>query len=192
VPKPTPQRREQVVSPKEWAAIRDRYEDGDPFRDILEFAWETGSRPQEAKRIEARHVELHRHRVVIPPAEAKGKKRWRVIYLTDRAEHIIQRRLAVPPLGALFRNENGRPWTSQAMACRFARLKKRLGVKYAAYSIRHGFCQRLLEDGQDHLTVAALMGHSSGRMVADVYSHMTRADDHLREALKRASGDAEA
>ena len=73
------------------------------------------------------------------------------------------------------------------MACRFGRLKKHLGVKYALYSVRHGFCQRKLENGVDHLTVAALMGHASGKMVAEVYSHMNQADDHLRKAITKES-----
>jgi len=190
VPKPQPQRREQAVSPEEWVRIRDHYKDGDPFRDILEFAWETGCRPQEAKRVEARHVELEKHRIVFPPQEAKGKKRWRVIYLTPRAEEIVRRLLTQHAEGPLFRNDNGNPWTAQAMACRFGRLKKHLGVKFAAYSIRHGFCQRMLEEGNDHLTVAALMGHASGKMVADVYSHMNRAETHLRQALTKGAEGA--
>ena len=59
-------------------------------------------------------------------------------------------------------------------------------MKFAAYDFRHGFCQRLLESGADHLTVAALMGHADGKMVASVYSHMGTADDHLRKTLTRA------
>ncbi len=189
VAKPQPQRREQVISPEEWAKIRDHYREGDPFRDILEFSWESGCRPQEAKRVEARHVELDQHRVVFPPAEAKGKKRWRIIYLTARAEEVIKGRLLNAGDGVLFTNEDGRPWTSRAMACRFGRLKKHLGVRFACYSIRHGFCERKLEEGIDHLTVAALMGHSSGKMVAEVYSHLNKADEHLRKALtKEESG----
>jgi integrase len=61
-------------------------------------------------------------------------------------------------------------------------------VKFAAYDFRHGFCQRLLESGADHLTVAALMGHADGKMVASVYSHMGTADDHLRKTLTKADG----
>jgi integrase/recombinase XerC len=189
IPKPQAQRREQFVTPEEWVRIRDHYEDGNPFRDLLEFAWETGLRPEEAKKIEPRHVELGRHRVAFPPKESKGKKRWRIVLMTERAEAIVTRLLAECPGTFLFRNENGKPWTSMAMACRFGRLKKKLGVKYAAYSIRHGFCQRMLENGVDHLTVAALMGHANGRMVAETYSHMNRADDHLQNALTKASSN---
>jgi integrase/recombinase XerC len=181
IPKPQAQRREQVVSPEEWAKIRDHYKEGDCFRLLLEFGWETGCRPQESKKIEARHVDLANKRVVFPKEESKGKKRIRVILMTPRAEEIVRQLLK--PKGLLFLNEDGNPWTAYAMSCRFKRLKKTLGVKYAAYSIRHGFCQRKLEEGNDHLTVAALMGHANGQMVSQVYSHMNQADEHLRKAL---------
>jgi integrase len=183
IEKPPRKRREQVVTPEEWPAIRDHYPEGDAFRDILEFAWETGCRPHEAKTIEARHVQLDRHCVVFPPDEAKGKRRRRTIHLTPRAEQILARLLARRPQGLLFLNADGRPWTAFAMNCRFCRLKKHLGVKYAAYSLRHGFATRKLEDGLDHLTVAALMGHADGTMLARVYSHVGERQDYLREKL---------
>ncbi len=183
VEKPSVGRREQIVTPEEWVKIRDCYREGDPFRDLLEFAWETGCRPQEVRRIEARHVFLQRHTVVFPKEESKGKKYRRVIYLTPRAEEIIARLLTVRPPGLLFLNANGRPWTSYAMNCRFARLKKRLGVKYACYSLRHGFATRKLEAGHDHLTVAAWMGHRDGTMLARVYSHVGDRQDYLQEQL---------
>jgi site-specific recombinase XerD len=100
---------------------------------------------------------------------------------------IVQRRLLVVR-PAIFTNEDGNPWTVDAVNCRFGRLKKRLGVRYASYSIRHGFCQRMLESGADHLAVAELMGHVNGQMVATTYSHMNRADAHLDEALRKGSG----
>lgn len=48
----------------------------------------------EVKRIEPRHIDLGRHRVLFPPAEAKGKRKARVIYLTPRAEQVLSRPLA--------------------------------------------------------------------------------------------------
>jgi integrase len=187
IEKPQPTRREQVISEKEWQAIRDHYPVGDPFRELLEFAWETGCRPQEAKNIEARHVDLEKHRVVFPPAEAKGKRRWRIIYLTPRAEEIVKAKLSVHATGPLFLNSRGRKWTCFSMACRFTRLKGHLGVRYACYSLRHGFATRKLEAGLDHLTVAALMGHADATMLARVYSHIGEREDHLREQLNRGS-----
>jgi integrase/recombinase XerC len=183
IEKPSATRREQVITPEEWPAIRDHYEEGDPFRDLLEFAWETGIRPEEVKKIEARHLQLASHRVVFPKQEAKGKRRPRVIFMTHRAEAIIIRLVQTRPEGLLFRNADGVAWTSYAINCRFCRLKKTLGTKYAAYSLRHGFATRKLEEGVDHLTVAAWMGHADATMLARVYSHVGERDTYLHEKL---------
>jgi integrase/recombinase XerC len=187
IEKPQPTRREQVVTVKEWEAIRDHYPIDDPFRMLLEFCWETGCRPQEVKAIEARHVQLAKHRVVFPAKEAKGKKRLRVIYLTPRAEKIVQKLMKLQPKGVLFLNAKGRGWNYASMNCRFGRLKKHLGVKYCAYGLRHGFATRKLEEGLDHITVAALLGHADSTMLSKVYSHIGDRHDHLREQLNRES-----
>jgi hypothetical protein len=44
----------------------------------------------------------------------------------------------------------------------------------------------MLESGANHLAVAELLGHSTGRMVAENYSHVNRANAHLKDALKKA------
>ena len=74
------------------------------------------------------------------------------------------------------------------MANRFQRLKKKLGVKYFAYALRHGFATRMLTSGVDHLTVAELLGHSNGTMLATVYQHLDQKGQHLRDALRKAAG----
>ena len=125
VEKPRARRREQAIGPTEFAEILSHYAAGDPFRDLLDFCWDTGCRPQEAKRVEARH--LVPGTVVFPPEEAKGKRRHRRILLTPAAEALVKRLAEVHPDGPLFRNEDGNPWTSYAVACRFARLRQRLG-----------------------------------------------------------------
>ncbi len=187
IEKPPAVRREQVVTPVQFATIRDHYGEGDPFRDLLEFAWETGCRPQEVKNIEPRHVQMDKHCVAFPPAEAKGKKRWRIIYMTPRAEQIITGLLTVRSNGPLFLNAKGTRWNRWNMACRFGRLKKHVGATYCAYVLRHGFATRKLEEGLDHLTVAALLGHKDATMLAKIYSHIGERPDHLREQLNKAS-----
>src|SRR5262249_53200871 len=110
------------------------------FHDLLEFCWETGVRPQEAKVIEARHFIPDRCRLEIPQEEAKGRKRWRVVYLTPRAAEIVARLAAEHAEGPIFRNRSGRPWTTFAVNCRFCRLQEKLGTKYALGALRHTFC----------------------------------------------------
>ncbi len=187
IKKPSPARREDYITPEDWVRIRDSYKNGDPFREFLEFCWETGARPQEARIIEPRHVHLDRAVIAIPPKEAKGRKKWRLIRLEGRALEIVQKRLPDAAV-TLFANRDGRAWTAFAINCRFCRLKEKLGKKFCNYQFRHGFCQRLLVSGVDHLTVAALLGHSDGQMVQRVYSHLDQDDAHLREALRKASG----
>ncbi len=186
IKKPMPGRRESFVAPEDWGRIRDSYRPADPFRLFLEFCWETGARPQEARAIEPRHVHLDRAVVALPPPEAKGRRKWRVIRLEGRALDIVRERL-LAGTPRLFVNRAGRPWTSFAVNCRFGRLKAKLGRKFCNYDFRHGFCQRLLVSGVDHLTVAALLGHGDGQMVQRVYSHLDQADGHLRAALRKAA-----
>lgn len=189
IKKPMPKRREHFITPEAWVSIRGCYKDGDPFREFLEFCWETGARPHEARTIEAKHVHLDRAVIAIPPEEAKGRKRWRVIRLEGRALEIVAKRL--PNAKAkLFVNRRGKPWTSFSINCRFCRLKLKLGVKHFAYAFRHGFANRMLVSGADYLTVAALLGHSDGTMLAKVYQHLDQSDAHLREALKKANGES--
>jgi integrase len=138
--------------------------------------------------VEARHVHLDRSCVAFPPEEAKGKRRWRVIFLTARAAEIVARLAKLRPEGPVFRNEDGKPWHRNAVSCRFQRLKKHLGVKFALYDLRHGFATRMLTGGADTLTVAALMGHADGKTLAQHYAHLDRHADFLRGELGRAAG----
>lgn len=187
VEKPRARRREAAVTPADWARIRDHFPEGDPFRTLLEFCWHSGCRPQEARAIEARHVAPGGRAVLFPPDEAKGKTRWRRILLEGRSLAIVEQLAAERPEGPLFVNAAGTPWNRHTIGHRFGRLEKHLGVRFCQYAFRHGFCQRLLEGGTDHLTVAELMGHANGQMVAAVYSHLNRADAHLRRALCRSA-----
>jgi integrase len=126
LPKPAAGRRERVIGPEEQAAIRSHFA-GDAFQDLLDMAWHTGARPQECIRIEARHVDLANRRVVLPPAEAKGKKRFRVIYLNDPALALVRRLVSLQLAGPLFRNRDGNPWTAWSINNRFCRYQLRIG-----------------------------------------------------------------
>jgi integrase len=137
IEKPTPTRRDQVVPEKHYKKMLGLVRA--PIQDLLNFAWEAGARPQEICHFEARHYNAERVRLELPPAEAKGKKRWRIIHLTDKARAIIERRVLRFPEGKLFRNYEGLPWNKSSMNCVFTRLKKKLGVKYALYAFRHTF-----------------------------------------------------
>ncbi|MCA9052939.1 MAG: site-specific integrase [Planctomycetaceae bacterium] len=178
-------RREVVITPEEFEAIRLTCTD-DAFRDLLTIAWETGARPQEIIRVEARHFEQQHARWVFPQSEAKGKRRPRIVYLTKIAEDITARCMAECSEGPIFRNRQGRPWVSDAINCRFARLKEKLGQRYCLYHFRHSFATRKLREGLDPLMVAELLGHSDPSMLAKVYQHLAHDPAHMLSRLRQA------
>ena len=125
---PAGESREGLVSEEEFENLLAQVSDPE-FRDLLLVTWETGCRPQESLRVEARHVDLQNRRWVFPKSESKTKRLSRVVYLSDVAFEITQRLVARYPQGQIFRNSNGKPWTTFAVNCAFARLRIRLGKR---------------------------------------------------------------
>jgi integrase len=182
VEKPAAVGRESRLTPSDYAAILKHIND-QPFRDLVTFAWETGCRPQEVRHIEARHVRLDATRIEIPPAEAKGKRRWRIIYLSPAAIEIVARLMAAHADGKLFRNVDGNPWKPFAIGSRFYRLKAKLGRRFAAYDFRHAFATRKVKEGVDPITLSGLLGHKDAAMLCRHYEHVSGDGSHLRQAV---------
>lgn len=184
IKKPMAKRREIFMTKEDYDGIFSGLSLKDPFRDLLKFVWQTGCRPQEVRHIESRHVEVEHQRIVFPAEESKGKRAKRIIYLHGETWEIIKRLLADETSGGkLFKNNRGTAWTKFAICNRFHRLSKVMGKRLFCYAARHGFGTRKLIQGHDHLTVAALMGHTDGSMLAKVYSHIDKDITHLRNAL---------
>lgn len=183
--KPPQGRREQIVNQAEFDAIlaitRDR-----EFRDLIITTWETGARPQETIRVEARHVDLKNTRWVFPASESKMHRLPRVIYLSTDALEITKRLVLTYPTGPLFRNTRGKPWTADAVNGRFTTVQKKLGKRYSLYALRHSWATKALQNGVDPITVAVLMGHNDPSMLAKHYQHLSQDPNYLRDAVSRA------
>jgi len=186
--KPACGRKEQVVSPEQFVELIARYKD-ENFRDLLTVTWETGCRPQESLRVEARHVDLTSSRWVFPASESKGKRIPRVVYLTPIALEITKRLMEKHPTGPLFRNTDGKVWTPYATNCRFQHVRRKTGIKYSLYSLRHSFAQHALIRGVDCMTVATLLGHSDPNTLGRVYQHLSQDSGFLQEQLRKATGN---
>ncbi|QDU82632.1 Tyrosine recombinase XerD [Polystyrenella longa] len=184
--KPPGGRRERILKDEEYAHILSLVKDQE-FRDLLTLAWETGARPQELLRVEARHIDLQNRRWVFPREEAKGKKQVRVIYLNEVAWEISERYRLLHPEGNLLRNTESNPWKPTAVNCRFNRIQKKTGEKLCLYNFRHSFATRMLEKGVDGITVAQLMGHRDTTMLGKVYQHLSQNPTFLRQQLQNAS-----
>lgn len=177
--------KKEVVVPKEHYQKMLELTRDEEFRDLLIVTWDTGCRPQESLRVEARHVERANERWVIP--RTPGKPDMRVVYMTDSAMQITEKLMGKHPEGPIFRNKYGRPWTTDAVNCHFTRLKEKMGVRYSLYALRHTWITRLLEKGVDSLTVAFLAGHKDPSMLAKHYAHLTHNPKHLLNQAKKSS-----
>ncbi|TWU43318.1 site-specific tyrosine recombinase XerC [Novipirellula aureliae] len=123
---PGADRKEVVIRDDQFSAVLDAALDP-AFRDLLIVTRETGCRPQELLRVEARHVDVKQQRWVFPKHESKGKREQRVVYLTDKAFEITKSWMAKKPSGEIFRNNRGTPWTTDAVNCQVDRIRIRMG-----------------------------------------------------------------
>jgi integrase len=114
------------VSPDEFQALLGNITDRS-FADLLIVSYETGCRPQESLRVEARHVELDHARWVFPPQEAKGKSMPRVVYLSHHAVEICKQLVKKWHTGPLFRNAKENSWNKDSVGCAFDRLQIKMG-----------------------------------------------------------------
>jgi integrase len=183
--KPPALSRDVLVMPGQWDSLVKAIKD-EALRDILVFMRETGSRPQEARIIEAGHV--RGDHVLLPKVDSKGQKYNRVIWLTPAAEAILKRLMQSQPEGKLFRNKWGRPWTTGRLNERCGGLSKKLGFHFFPYALRHTWITEGLERGVDPVTLAILAGHKDTTMICRVYQHLARKPDHLKASLLRARG----
>lgn len=124
---PAAGKRDTVISEAEFERILSLVP-GREFRELLQVTWDTGCRPQESLRVEARHVELQHNRWVFPESEGKGGI-GRVVYLTERAADITRRLVLRSPEGKLFRNSNGKPFTTESVNCAFIRVQQKMGME---------------------------------------------------------------
>jgi integrase len=190
VKKPPQTFRERVFSREErqevMAAIRDR-----AFRDFVFAMQETGCRPSEVSRVTATHVNLELGVWVFADHKTVQKTgKPRVVYLTPAMIELTKQLMAEHPDGPLFRGpRGGKPFTRNAIRCRFKRLREKLPhlKGLIAYAYRHSFATDALVGGVGIAQVAELLGHTSTDMVMRHYSHIAGKIDHMRDAAMKAA-----
>ncbi len=193
---PEPERRELTIDETQWQALLKLLENRwghnyDDFRDFLTAIWETGCRPYEARIVEAKFFDRANRCWRFPTKLSKGKKRQRIVYLTDEAYAITERQALKHREGPVFRQESGEPWEKNAIRCKFRRVKDKLGLpELCTYTLRHSFATRMLQAGVDSHVVAKLMGHTSTRMLEQRYSHIDSKPGFLLGVLNQATSIA--
>lgn len=155
-------------------------------RDILTALWETGCRPSEVCRVEARHFDPAAAcwRLDVHKTDKTGRER--IIFLSPIMVDLCKRLAEKNPSGALFRNRLGKPFTANIVSNWFRWVRRRLGLpRVIAYGYRHGFATSALASGVPDAQVAELLGHSGTAMLHKHYAHLGARADALRSALGR-------
>jgi integrase len=172
MPKPTPRVRQDFVPEERFNDLFKNIKNK-ALEDFVTVMLESGARAQEMFDFEAEHYDDKLKAFVLTIEDSKGNKRSRVVYLTPRADAIVQRLIAQYPQGKLFRNTRGNPWTKDSINCQMRRLKTKLGMPgMCATVLRHSYAHWRLTQGQDGLTVSKFMGHVDTRMLSKRYGHL--------------------
>jgi integrase len=97
------------------------------------------------------------------------------------------------PEGQLVRGKGNRPYSKNAIRCRFRRLRKKLPQlgHFISYTFRATFATNALENGVGVAQVAELLGHTSTDMVMRHYGHLNQKVQHMREMAAKATGSPE-
>jgi integrase len=140
-----------------------------------------GARPDEVLNLRSSDVDLEGSTLKI--REGKSVAARRTLDLTPESREILARRMAVAP-------EASEAWlfpASRKPKERVARLNnahdevcKKAELTFVLYDLRHTFATRMAEAGVDLATLAAILGHSSIRIVQR-YVHPTA--EHKKAAM---------
>jgi len=184
---PSADSREVDLTDAQWAVIEAKVPQ--PLLNLLIVLKETGARPLEIRLVEAKHLQANNGRPRLysakPFKKTRGKEKPRKIYLTERALAICQEHADKYPTGPLFRNEDGKPWSKNAINNHFTKKRReKIGIMFPffPYSLRHKFCTDKLKQGIPPATVAELLGNSV-EMVMRVYNQLGLDDQHVYDAL---------
>lgn len=165
------------------------------FRDFLTALWETGARPEEVRTVTS-EMFISKAGVWLFKAHKTAEKteRPRTIYLTLTMVALTKRLAEVNPQGPLFRNSQGRPWTTNAVRWRMKRLREKLDLPKGtvAYAYRHTYATTGLERGASIADMAELMGHSDTKMLSDHYGHLSARTGRMRDIAGRITATQEA
>lgn len=189
--KPKPQTRTAIITQTEFDELLKHVKEGDPFRDLLIVSFDSFARPFEIKDLRADQIQLAKCRAVIHADEAKKGITRAIYFPTERSMEIIKRLVEEHAEGPIFRNTRGAPWTAYSVHNRFDRLQEKVGKLHHQYAFRRGGITRAIINGVDSHVVAKLAGHTTTKMIDDVYSVIADDHDFMLKSAKRASGTSD-
>lgn len=195
--RPPTERREVLVSAEDYARAVESADVGrgsqyrrGAFRVFLVALRHSGARPSEVAHAEARNFVEEAGVWTLDKHKTRRKTgRDRIIYLSPCLVTLSRILAAARPIGPMFLNGEGNPWTPNAIRCRMRRLRERLDLPpgTVAYALRHTFATEGLLNGVEEPIMAELLGHTSTAMLSKHYSHLGQRAQVIRRAATKAA-----
>jgi len=159
-----------------------------PFKDVLAFMRQTGTREGNIEYITAATVNLNNNCIRLDKHKTmQTTKKPLLIPLTSVAIEILKPLMAKFPEGPLFRTIHGNAYDSCGICERFRNLRRKAGLseKLTVYALRHSLATHLLQENVSPAKVAVILGHANTRMLFHHYSHLTNNIKDIAEELNK-------
>lgn len=179
-----------VLSDEQFTRVLAAYDgaEGADFRELLKVLRETGGRPQEVARLAVETVDWSNGCAVLRKHKTKRHGKGRTLHFSAAAVAILERQREKHGTGFLFRTTKGNPYSNHAIVRNMLRVSERVGFRAIAYGLgRHSFATTALVRGVPDTVVAALLGHTSTKMIHANYSHVSEQSRTLKEAVEKVS-----
>lgn|SRR6185437_14004364 len=187
--------RQRIATEEEFKALLTHCTD-DHFRHVLIAMRYTPARPGDVRNLTWPMVEFERHRWVIwkhKTSKTTREPKPRIIGMNDEVEEVLRERLKKSTPGErVFLNEDGKPWTRNALGLRMRRLRKRAGIRpnengeeFVLYTNRHTFLSCAAMDPTITEAVLAEVGGHTDIRTTRRYIHL--ANQTVADAGRRVA-----
>ncbi|MBR3133355.1 MAG: site-specific integrase [Clostridia bacterium] len=160
-----------------------------PFFRVIRY---TGMRKEEISALTIQDIDLKNKTISINKAfsyvknqptlkETKNKKP-RTVPILDIVYSDIKNQVKIAKENNqqnLFEKQTGGVLTEEAIRCMIGSIKIDLGFKIVPHQLRHCYCTMLYYSGITIKQTQKLMGHSSAKMVYDLYAHLDEQKERV-------------
>lgn len=175
------QGRQRIATPEEYQTLLAHTDEH--FRDVLTAMRFTPARPGDVRNLTWPMVDWERRRWVIrihKGTRTARNPKPRIIGMNDAVEEMLRRRLEkYGDSGYVFLNEDGLPWTKDALGLRMRRLRKRAGIRpdangeeFVLYTNRHTFLTHAAADPNITESILADIGGHTDVATTQKYIHL--------------------
>jgi len=173
--------RMHVLSAEEEKAYFDGATKYPMLHDLAQLILNQGMRPEEAREMRKIDVDLVNCLIHIPKGKTKAARR--LLSMVRGTREILERRMFAPG-NSIWVFPSSRVPGAHVGRLNFAHdaVCAETGLSFCLYDLRHTFATRMAQAGVDLATLAAILGHSSLRLVMR-YVHPQA--EHMKAAMAR-------